>query len=549
MWACGGDDDAPGANVAHIQNLTVSGDLIDGTRNIGDATTPIVAKVYASDAPLKPSVTDAANLVWVSAGDDSDETVINQAITYLGSTLGITGVVELSLGTFTIDGAISFSTYEHIILSGQGATMGYDPTSAALYEPTIIKQKDGANLNAMITNDQTQDAIYYGLGVNNIAIDGNKANQTGGDGHGIKLNASQMVLDSVSVEYCRGSALYLDHDDSGSDNAAGNSIINCNFKYNAIGIEVNRHITDIRLTSVNIGGNTTAGELFHSGSMLQHTNCTIWASNLGTNAIVIKGDVAGAGGIAYIYYTGCVIAGANQHLVQMDCSNDNYSISDVTFSSCLFSRPGITADNTYDFINFVSGSTSYIYRPVFNACKFLRESGTDAPRYFFNWTARVVDPIVQACHMDSAIGATALDNGILPLRLNHGNNSGLFWPGQTLKMVGWLTHATKAVSFDALPAGYSLEIKIVLVEAFDSDGTDNIYVGYSGVAGAYAGALNGSGALGVYTTLGGTLTRGALCGYNDASHTVRAEYFDGGSDATVGKALVEITAAWVGVSP
>ena len=47
--------------------LTV-GNVIDGTRDLGDATTPLVARVYASDAPLKPAATDAANWVWVCDG-------------------------------------------------------------------------------------------------------------------------------------------------------------------------------------------------------------------------------------------------------------------------------------------------------------------------------------------------------------------------------------------------------------------------------------------------------------------------------------------------
>jgi hypothetical protein len=45
---------------SHYGDAKIGGaTIIDttNTRNIGDATTPMVARVYASDAPLKPAAT------------------------------------------------------------------------------------------------------------------------------------------------------------------------------------------------------------------------------------------------------------------------------------------------------------------------------------------------------------------------------------------------------------------------------------------------------------------------------------------------------------
>ncbi len=92
---------------------TATGDISSATatvgtldiagRDIGDATTPIVAKVYASDAPNKPSATDATNWVWLCDGT-ADETEINAAITAVNAAGG--GKVELSEGTFILSDSV-----------------------------------------------------------------------------------------------------------------------------------------------------------------------------------------------------------------------------------------------------------------------------------------------------------------------------------------------------------------------------------------------------------------------------------------------------------
>ncbi|MDD5220404.1 MAG: right-handed parallel beta-helix repeat-containing protein [Candidatus Bipolaricaulis sp.] len=81
--------------------------IIDTTnnRNIGDATTPVVAKVYSADylAAMGWSITtDEGSLIWVCDGT-ADEVEINAAIDAMATAGG--GTVQL-IGTFTVAGDV-----------------------------------------------------------------------------------------------------------------------------------------------------------------------------------------------------------------------------------------------------------------------------------------------------------------------------------------------------------------------------------------------------------------------------------------------------------
>lgn len=141
-------------------NTTYVNELYVGTRNIGDATTPVVAKVFASDAPLKPSATDTANLIWLVAGNADDE--IQEAINTLGGVSN--GTIELSTGLFTTAATITID-HSNLTLSGQG-------------KATEIFVGDGVNAPA-ITISGTNTAWVT---VRDLFIWGNKANNTSGDG-------------------------------------------------------------------------------------------------------------------------------------------------------------------------------------------------------------------------------------------------------------------------------------------------------------------------------------------------------------------------------
>lgn len=105
----------------------------------------------------------------------------------------------------------------------------------------------------------------------------------------------------------------------------------------------------------------------------------------------------------------------------------------------------------------------------------------------------------------------------------------------------WVADDAQNPSIGNLPANTIAEIpRIVVHEAFDSDGADNIRVGYDADDDALATDTD------VSTTGAKTVSAGVLAlVVNSAARAVEAYYTNGGSEPTAGKALVSVSYRFV----
>lgn len=103
----------------------------------------------------------------------------------------------------------------------------------------------------------------------------------------------------------------------------------------------------------------------------------------------------------------------------------------------------------------------------------------------------------------------------------------------TGRMTAWVTSTSQNPSLGTLHAGtYFVRAHCHVTEAFDSDSTDTITVGYDTDADAFATSID------VSTTGVKSVTLGTLNGYNGTARAVEAYYSAGGSAPTQGKALI-----------
>lgn len=110
-------------------------------------------------------------------------------------------------------------------------------------------------------------------------------------------------------------------------------------------------------------------------------------------------------------------------------------------------------------------------------------------------------------------------------------------PVETLKCYVHFTagtaHKTQNPPMGVLPAfSYVLRVHIHVTEAFNSDGDDQISVGYDADTDAFATATD------VSTTGVKSVTLGTLAGYNATARDVEAYYVNSGTEPTAGKATV-----------
>lgn len=101
------------------------------------------------------------------------------------------------------------------------------------------------------------------------------------------------------------------------------------------------------------------------------------------------------------------------------------------------------------------------------------------------------------------------------------------------RMQAWVTAGSQNPVLGILQAGtYFARAHVHVTEAFNSDGTDTLTVGWDSDTDALVTSVD------VSTTGVKTLTLGANVGYNGTAHSVEAYYANGGSEPTTGKALV-----------
>ncbi len=157
----------------------------------GSAASFVIAASNASDASKA-----RADVIVVGNADDEIQTAIDATSAAGG------GTVQLSEGTFVISSSIIPKQYVH--LQGQGA--GFPETRTG----TWLKLADGANTDVIQYLHPGGGATYYdfyGI-ISDLAIDGNKANNTSGSG----INFDQcrrMRIENVFIGWCAGDGLHL----------------------------------------------------------------------------------------------------------------------------------------------------------------------------------------------------------------------------------------------------------------------------------------------------------------------------------------------------
>lgn len=106
---------------------------------------------------------------------------------------------------------------------------------------------------------------------------------------------------------------------------------------------------------------------------------------------------------------------------------------------------------------------------------------------------------------------------------------------QSYYLASWVTKGTKSPPLGTLPIGaYITAVHLQVGQAFNSDGSDNISVGYTGATEAYATSTI------VSTTGVKSPTLGSDVGYQSIARELKAYYTAGGTAPTEGKALVVV---------
>lgn len=101
------------------------------------------------------------------------------------------------------------------------------------------------------------------------------------------------------------------------------------------------------------------------------------------------------------------------------------------------------------------------------------------------------------------------------------------------RMTAWVTKNSQNPALGILqPNTYFVRAHVHVTEAFNSDGSDTLTVGYDTDSDAFITSVD------VSTTGIKSVTLGALAGYNSTARKVEAYYVNGGSEPTTGKALV-----------
>ena len=103
----------------------------------------------------------------------------------------------------------------------------------------------------------------------------------------------------------------------------------------------------------------------------------------------------------------------------------------------------------------------------------------------------------------------------------------------TERLAAWVADDKQTAAMGKLPANAVVtNVRIQVTEAFNSDGTDLISVGYTGATTAFATTTD------VSSTGIKSVTLGSGVGFTATARDVNAYYANGGTEPTLGKALV-----------
>lgn len=322
-------------------SLTVSGSSVTlpsgsvGVSELADAAKP---KTGATQIVCASDAKDTTRCDRVADGT-ADDVEIQAAIDSL-PTAG--GSVVLSEGTFNISNTISTGSKNGVTIEGQGAD-SYDASKL-----TNLKVANAANLSAVITT-QTTGFVRSGIHIRRLKIDGNKSNQTSGDGKGIYLRAYRSSVSEVEIHDCLGVGLHMQGNTSsnlGLENLVSHLRI---FRCAIGGILLDNYISDSLFRDVILGKNTTYNlKLGTEASAHLFNQCHFYGDDTTTNNVLFEG-----GGTRTIF-TGCRFEQSVQHSILIDVTSG--AIIDVGFTGCRFASNGSGTANTYDDIQVIRSS-------------------------------------------------------------------------------------------------------------------------------------------------------------------------------------------------
>jgi len=145
-------------------------------------------------------------------------------------------------------------------------------------------------------------------------------------------------------------------------------------------------------------------------------------------------------------------------------------------------------------------------------------------------------PLGNAMNIDASGWHVAPQVTEQPISLFAANNSNIVGPLVREHLSGWVADNLTNPSLGTLPRHTIVtSVRVYVQEAFNSDGTNQITVGFDGTVSAFATAVD------VSTTGVKTVTLGAQAGvYQSTERAVEAYYTAGGSAPTTGRALIVV---------
>lgn len=225
---------------------------------------------------------------------------------------------------------------------------------------------------------------------------------------------------------------------------------------------------------------------------------------------------------------------ANSYITQLDGGTFTNTPSRIMFRGGIFERFGL-----HDYIVEISHGYDNI---VFDDCEF-----TLAKTAYISAASPTLAVVV--------LNDPVFRSSTVPL-INNPDNVGFFVnryviggtaPGLAVPATmtvftrsAWVRHGTQNPPLGTIPV-YSrvISVTVQVLEAFNSDGADEITVGYDGATNAFATAVD------VSTTGIKSVTLGSGVGYIATARAAEAYYVNGGSEPTTGEALVTIDYAIV----
>ncbi|MGB2787596.1 MAG: right-handed parallel beta-helix repeat-containing protein, partial [Candidatus Saccharimonadaceae bacterium] len=261
---------------------TTSNQLLqyNGTKWVSDRST--ATKIVAASNSSQ-SDKDAADYVAdgnTGAAADGDQVQINAALT-----AAVGKKVILLAGTYTVDASISVPNNTTLTGVGTGTVIA-------------IPNNFNASINAIVNTDTTTGT---GITINDLKIDGNKANQTSGTQRGISIDtAINTTIADTTVQNMRSDGMYVTDysnsikitDNIFADNGSAGLSLDQYEYYATITGNIMRDNGGVGLYALRLESSTVSGNVFEA-----NTTTGVYAENASDNTFTANtiGDNSDSG--------------------------------------------------------------------------------------------------------------------------------------------------------------------------------------------------------------------------------------------------------------